>query len=56
MGVTRYRPIDVISRTIIRSFIEEVRVRCVPVLHGLYWGFTLQSGLRKLVVVDGDIA
>jgi len=31
---------DVISRTIIRSFIEEVRMRCIPVLHGLDWGFT----------------
>lgn len=48
IGQNRGRPrlwLDVTSRTIIGPPLEQVRMRVVPLLHGLHGCFALQSGL-----------
>lgn len=36
-------PLNVVSRTIIGSFVEQMRMRVVPLFHDLKWGLALQG-------------
>ena len=46
----------VASRTIIRAFMEQIRVRSVPFFHGLHRRFALQRRLGQLVAVQSHVA
>jgi hypothetical protein len=49
-------PLAVTSRTVVRLFLEQLWFEFVPVFHRLQGCFAAQDGLRKLLVVEPDVA